>query len=239
MKKLITLLVVLSLTLFTACSSLSLRGNSPSDSAIQLFSEHGSCSGTQIEAPSGEKYILTASHCEPLIQDGVIMARVDGHAAIPRRVIQISDTTDLMLLEPMPGIPALPIAKQEPKIGDELWAYTHGRAFRTYESTGKYIDFKKVTILAFPISSDEDMEKCTSKPKYKVVEVSVMGIFTMQACAMNIDAYISLMYGIAPGSSGGMVLNSKDELTAVAFAGDNTFAMFVSLKDIRAFLSSY
>src|SRR5271165_6094213 len=71
---------------------------------IQLEGNNHACSGTQIKAPSGKDYILTAGHCLALSENGIIYAKDDLHQLIPRRVIQEDVNSDLLLIEGLPGL---------------------------------------------------------------------------------------------------------------------------------------
>jgi hypothetical protein len=205
----------------------------PRARAIRLTGSKGACSGTQIRAASGVDYILTAGHCREITDDDTVMAERPGWPPIVRRIIQVSEKTDLMLVEGLPGFPGLPVATREPRPGDRLTALTHGHALDVYRDDGEFIQLKIILVPVRPIASQDDEAACRL-PKYRIVD-----LLFMRVCVLRIEAMVSKMPGIVPGSSGGSVLNDLGELVGVAFAGDGTFAFIVRSKEIRQFIRGY
>lgn len=204
-------------------------------------SNHYFCSGTQIKAPSGKNYILSASHCLALAENGIINAKDDLGNFIPRRVIEEDKNSDLLLIEALPNLEGLDVAKTEPHLQDQFRAFTHGKRFETFKSVGEYIEQDKVIIPAFVIENKNDVDKCKSMSKYaEVHDIMNFGPITVDVayCALNIESYFSQMI-IAGGSSGGCVVNDDGDLTAVVYAGDTTFAFLVPLSSIQKFIKSY
>lgn len=213
---------------------------SPSDSQIRssvvkLSSKMGSCSGTQIEAPSGHKYILTAAHCLPLAEDGMIHVSTEDAGSYFSKVIEEDKSSDLLLLEPAPGIPAIKIAKDIGRF-EELRSFTHGHGYPTYKTKGTYIGEDIAQFVIGEIMSDADKAKC-SMPKNKIESMDFFGIAQIEICTVKVVESITNVPA-TPGSSGGLVANSSGELAGVVSAGNETFTYLVTLKDINRFLSS-
>lgn len=224
MKKLLFGLII---TLLSACHN----ENYVRSRVVQLYSDQGSCTGTQINLPSGKTAILTAGHCKVLQdKDGNITVKLDGGRGIPRRVLEESMDTDLLLLEGMPGLTGVTLG-DEPSIGTTLSAYTHGEGMPTYRSLAELLDKAKLVEIMDGILPAEGT--CIGK-KY-----SIQDVFFGKACFIKITAYALIAPTIRPGSSGGGFFNSKNELVAVVSASDSMFVSAVPLKDIKAFLSSY
>lgn len=231
--------IIFCLSLLLLLSSCNSEDHIRSRVVKLLGVEHGSCSGTQVRAPSGTDYILTAGHCRALEHNGTILAKQDDDRPIARRVIEESQDTDLLLLEGLPNLSGLPIATVEPKKKDLLRSFTHGSGLSTYKTTAELIETNMLmTIIERILNSTEEELTCTGS-KHKVMDVPFMFGFSIKACVIQIHTYVTLDPGIRPGSSGGGVFNASDELTAVAMASDETFASLVTLSDIKTFLKSY
>lgn len=198
---------------------------------LKLFSDHGSCSGEQVKAPSGQNYILTAAHCLILKDDNnsINVQTADGRV-LSRKIIAEDAKSDLLLLEGLPGIDGLNIALSQSQ-GDSVRTFTHGFGFETYKTEGSIVDFHEALV-------EMGDEACLSgMPKYRTIEIEIFG-FKIPVCIMDtLDSVTTAM--IVPGSSGGMVVNSWGNLVGVVSAGDGNFGYLVSLKDIHAFVDNY
>lgn len=225
--------LALCATLLVSCA--------PSDSYIRHRvvkltndSRKGSCSGEQVRAPSGLDYILTAAHCRGLAdKDGSIVVITEKNKELRRKIIAEDSEADLLLLEGLPNIKGLEIAKSNYR-GQSVRTFTHGGGRDTYTTEGMMIQSERVTVPIFIINSQEDSTQCSSKPKY--VEIDAY-IFKM--CILSVDMFASTA-GIIPGSSGGAALDYKGRLIGVASAGDSSGTSYwVGVKDIKRFLSGY
>ena len=222
----IALAIALGITLHNYLSSPSehtLRGK-----VVKLSSPRGSCSGEQIRAPSGVDYILTAAHCRVLEVDGQIHVKTEDGRELERRVISEDPNADLMLLEGVPGLQGLDIAKSD-SVADNIRTFTHGKGLSTYRTEGVIIEDRMLDIEVSMISSPEDAAKCASMPKYIAQE---------DACIMHtMGTMVTAM--VVPGSSGGMAVNESGELIGVVSAGNDHFGILVPLSEIQAFIHSY
>lgn len=211
--------------------------SAPSDAHIQarivrITSDRGMCSGEQVRAPSGQHYILTAGHCDGLkSSDGSYKITTEDGKVLNRKEIAEDPNSDLLLLEGIPGVEGLDIANYSWQ-GERVRTFTHGRNLDTYRTEGGFIQVSMIDIPVFPAETDSDKERCAKSPKFRFFEE--YGI-----CALHVAEQVSTAF-IAPGSSGGAVVDSAGELIGVASASDGTgFYFFVTLPDIKAFLRNY
>lgn len=104
-----------------------------SPSIVKLEGNLRQCTAFQIEAPSGREYLLTAGHCVALTDDkGSITVELENGDKIQRKLISLSGSTDLLLLEPVPGLRGFNIA-QEAYRGEETHILGHGWGLPTWE----------------------------------------------------------------------------------------------------------
>lgn len=204
--------------------------------SVKITSKHGQCSGEQVRAPSGVSYILTAGHCKDLQVDGMMTITDEDGNVLQRKVIGEDPSSDLLLIEGLPGMKGLDIAKSV-YMSEHVRTFTHGKGMNTYKTEGELIEIKKVEILRGIIGSPEEEQACAFMPKYKVIHAQPP--FDMiEACVMSVNEMASTAK-IIPGSSGGMVVNDAGELVGVASATDDSFNYFITLSDIQRFMAPY
>lgn len=197
---------------------------------IKLTGDAGLCSGEQIHAPSGQDYILTASHCKPLAKDGSILATTEDGRSLLRRVIAEDPASDLLLLEGVPHMRGLDIAKYANK-QEHIRTFTHGHRFATYKTEGHFIDYATV---GFQV---EDSACESGMPKYEKRKYSMFGI-EMEVCVLS-ETMLATDALIVPGSSGGMVINDSGDLVGVVSAGGDGFGYLIPPSAINAFVRNY
>lgn len=216
---------------------------SPSDDEIRarvvsITNDHMLCSGEQVRAASGKDYILSAAHCAPIAVEGsVTITREDGRK-LQRRVIAIDRKSDLMLVEGLPDIRGLEIAKKSAP-HQHVRTFTHGNRYPTYETEGLLIGD---TLVQFPIAiieSPEDEEKCEANGPNKVMDINVF-FGNIKVCVFSAQE-MATTAKIVHGSSGGPVFNDRGQVVGVVSAGDSdgSFGFLVRLQDIQAFTANY
>jgi S1-C subfamily serine protease len=123
MKIIVTAIMVLALANTAGATDWSANAEKLAKSVVYIETADGSCTGFVInsDAKNEKDYVLTAAHC-----DGSKLY-ADGSDA---RVIYKDLKKDLMVLEVEDtGRPAVMLAKNNPKPGDELASYGYGYGF--------------------------------------------------------------------------------------------------------------
>ena len=122
-------LVVGACLFFAGPSANDLRGY-----VVKLSSADHECSGIQVRAPSGKKYILTAAHCRLIADaDGNYLITLEDHTTLMRRLVAEDSQSDLLLLEGVPRRDGAIIAAAEwPR--EKVQIYSHGANLDTWRS---------------------------------------------------------------------------------------------------------
>lgn len=200
------------------------------DRTVALSGNDHMCSGEQVHAPSGQDYILSAGHCHPLASsDGSIKVTMENGKSIQRRVIAEDPESDLLLLEGLPNLRGLDIAKATHKM-EFIRTFTHGAALDTHETDGIILQKLRARVGMDALS---DSNKC-DMPKNKVIVDPWFG----KICILDIEENVTTA-SIVPGSSGGMAVNRAGELVGVCSAASPYFGLLVRIQDINNFLKGY
>lgn len=178
-------------------------------STVLIYGLEGKGSGSHVKLSNGKIVILTNKHvCE---MTGPLMVKAeDKELSIPRKIIKISDVTDLCALEAIPGESALTLGS-EPKNGDELYTLGHPRGESLNVSKGEMFDKLFITI-----SERSEVPGSCKEGKVNLVPTP-FGDITV--CIIDCAA-IELSTPTYPGNSGSPVVNKFGNLVAVIFAGD-------------------
>lgn len=222
------LILFVTYTTFPSSEEMKLRMK-----VVKLSSSNGMCSGEQVEAPSGATYILSAAHCRGL-EDKNSMITVTNEAgdALQRRVIAEDPNSDLLLIEGLPGVAGLKVAKER-VFNEHVRTFTHGSNLATHKSEGFLVQDTQISVPFSVITSDADSITCLSQPKNKVY-TNILS----KMCFVEVEETVTTAF-LTPGSSGGMVVNDSGELVGVASATRPPFGLSVRLQDIRKFLAAY
>lgn len=111
------------------------------NSVVRLRGPMGMCSGEQIMAPSGKQYIITAKHCSKVAMGDWVLVETEQHKLLPRRILAVdpAPTSDLMLVDAVPGLPALKVSDQETHRFEHIRTFTHGSDMDTYMTEGNIV----------------------------------------------------------------------------------------------------
>src|SRR5665213_677041 len=97
----------------------------------------GGGTGFAVKAPSGESYILTNDHvCNVSSDKQTVLVSSEDGANLRRRIIAHDEDSDLCLVEGMPGVEGLKVAKSDPLRGETLNVIGHPRLMPLHLSTG-------------------------------------------------------------------------------------------------------
>jgi S1-C subfamily serine protease len=229
---------------------------------IQGQLKGGGGTGFALKAPSGTNYIITNSHVCDHVKDlspdknSVLVVSDDG-SAVRRRIISISDQTDLCLVEGMPGIEGLSLGS-EPGVGQTVYVLGHPHLRPLTLQHGEIVGQEDIEILDHIISTGDpfldiltqaNATAACNMPKNRIVEVPIMmGIMgqppqevgKLKLCIVVTEgAYLSTVT-IFPGNSGSPVVDFWGKVVGVAFASDSTnWGSIVSIDDLREFIRRY
>jgi hypothetical protein len=124
-------------------------------------------------------------------------------------------------------------------MGSFLRAYTHGSGFKAYKAVGNLIDRRKIRMIDHLLDTPEDEKACTDGgSKFTVEKINAI-FFEATVCMLNIDANVTTLRPIVPGSSGGGVVDSNGNLMGIVSGGNDHFTMIVRLEEILEFLKPY
>jgi S1-C subfamily serine protease len=231
---------------------------------VQYVKEGGGGTGFQVRAPSGQDYVVTNSHVcnainqisqklEPSAVGSVLLVDDEGNS-MRRRIIAISDRTDLCLIEGVPGVRGLSLGN-EPALGDTATVVGHPHLRPITLSGGEIIGTEDVKILDYIMSTDNPMVailignemnpdgKC-DMPKQETEDIQLpeeVGGGTVKVCLdVTYGAYMTSIV-IYPGNSGSPMVDYMGRVVGVAFAGDNSdnYGEVVSFTDLKTFLARY
>jgi len=224
---------------------------------IQAKLDGGGGTGFQVRAPSGTNYVLTNAHvCEAVAHydapenAGTALLVNDDGSWIRRRIIAVSDQSDLCLIEGAPGVNGLSLGS-EPHMGEELTVVGHPHLRPLTLSAGDLIGSQTIKIPKFIIGVEGldpflmtmvevHPELPCNQPKQEIDIFQEDGVKITACMDVTTDAYLTSAV-IYPGNSGSPVVNWYGNVVGVAFATDPSdhYGDVVSLHDIKTFLSHY
>lgn len=216
--------------LLVSCMSRGPSDNEIRSNVVSLMENgHRFCTAEQVIAPSGKKYLLSASHCAFHSIGKEVEAENEDGARYSVTVLAEDDMADLILLTPVKTAPGLSVGKQLAE-REPVRAFTRGLGYRTFRTEGVTIEVSRIEIPAMPLDTAQDMENC------KAHKFQPGMVFIFPACIMAVDSMATTVF-VAPGSSGGPLLNARGELVGVATAIGEGFSYWVPLADIKRFLA--
>ena len=225
----------------------------------------GGGTGFHVVAPSGKTYIMTNRHvCNGADKDGRLWVQVLGRtAAHHNKVIAMSDSFDLCLVEPIAGIVGLDLGPS-PSLGEDAIYVGHPRLQpRTYDA-GEVVGSQPITINAGVIGKEITEAQCKTKDSI-IVEVPELFLLLKQiqngsfesrdftainehpafknakkvrVCQQRNKAMVMTLM-IYAGASGSPVVNSIGQVIGVVYAAPETggWGYAVTMADVRTILN--
>ena len=215
--------------------------------------------GFAVKGKTGITYIVTNAHVCKVSPNKVSVVVVDNDGQYMwRRILFVSDRSDLCLVEGVPGVNGLNLGS-EPSIGQIVASVGHPSLMPITLSRGEIIGpedvaFVKGIIIDPNNPEDKDAEefideesKLTldqcSEPKNTIIKrkVDILWIsFNVRLCLdVTKNAYRTNML-IQPGSSGSPVVDFWGNVVGVVFAADQfNWGLAVSYSDLKQLLSMY
>jgi hypothetical protein len=219
----------------------------------------GGGTGFALKAPSGTSYIVTNSHVCDYIEEKddadikqTVLVMDDYGNYMRRRIVAISDKSDLCLIEDLPGVEGLSLGRT-PDVGDSLMVVGHPHLRPITLSAGEMIGVEDVTILDYIMSVKDNPfiamllpvkdGKC-DMPKNKIETIPIpseVGGGEIQICLTVTKGAYDTSIVIYPGNSGSPMVDFWGRVTGVAFAGneDDHYGVMVSLSDLKDFVARY
>lgn len=227
-------------------------------------SRGGGGTGFSLKAPSGQSYIVTNSHvCEAVMEMGVqmhlepstVLVIDDEGFAMKRRVLEISNKSDICLIEGLPGESGLHMGS-EADVGDLITTLGHPLLEPLTSSSGEVIAKLDISILDYIMKSgDEKLDKLLEakdgkcdQPKNEIKEQIAMTItpdgitlIKIESCMVTTkNAYQTNMI-VYPGNSGSPVVDAMGRVIGIVFAENQEThkGLIVNLKDLKDFIARY
>ena len=193
----------------------------------------GGGSGSVVETSPSESKILTNAHvCEGALKRGGVVTKVDGEKHLVTGYY-LSDEHDLCLVTVAADLHSkVEIADQAPSLYEEATITGHPSLMPNVINKGLFGGRMIIEIMT-------GMRKCTKEE----MEDPAKGFFCMLLGGLPVIKSFeaaTVSATIMPGSSGSAVLNSKNELSGVVFAGNSrglSYALIVPYEAVRNFLS--
>lgn len=193
-------------------------------------------SGSHVIAPSGKVYILTNAHVCSVGQDGIVYITDDYGRTIPRRILEVSDFTDLCLVEPLPNYHGALKLGSNVSPGQIVASVGHPSLMPTTMSRGEIIGESEVDVLDHVINPLDETDTC-NLPKNRIIQGGFFGL--TKYCVIHVKANLTNVI-ILPGNSGSPQVDFWGNLNGVFFAGNRAnWGLSITLKDVKEFLRPY
>lgn len=223
--------------------------------------DQGGGTGFHVVAPSGKTYIMTNRHvCNDAV-DGKLWAVVEGITSDHQvKVILASDSYDLCIVEPIPGVKGLTVG-DAPKAGQSIYYLGHPRLQQNTFVSGEAIGYHQLIVTMGVIGRTITEAQCKHKDTYSIqqteLQVLLNGLQSGHAVSADVDLVRLMESGpkvkvcyergqalittlmIYAGASGSPMVDSFGNLIGVVYAAPVTggWGYGVTLPDIKQILN--
>jgi S1-C subfamily serine protease len=210
------------------------------DKVVSITNEQGNHGGTgsHVKTPHGNVVILTNAHvCNGVSENGQVFVTTEDGIKMPRRILQVSNWTDLCVIEGVPGYSGL--STTEPFKDEHVYLVGHPLLMPLMINEGEIQFSGIIDVFDHEMNPNDDNDKC-NLPKNKIISIDA-GFFEAKFCVIEIDSYTSNIVSL-PGNSGSPVVDGRGNLVAVNFAGMSNapnWGSFVTYPDIVKFIAPY
>ena len=209
--------------------------------------------GFDIILPSGKNAILTNRHvCEPSKDGYVYIVRSGDNIQHQRKIIDVSETSDLCLVEPIRSDGNGLTVASSLDVGDHVISVGHPAGLPLMPSYGEAVSTQTIAVLSGlyekPIMNQKDADEAklelakTCKYRNQEIKLEQAEFFGVQfhiAMCINYDISILTTCQILGGSSGSPLFNNWGQVVGVMFAGStelNNWGHAIPLTSIKEFL---
>lgn len=223
---------------------------------IKGIKDGGGGTGFQVEAPSGQAFIVTNSHvCEIAQKDGedknFLLVKKTDHW-MKRRILEVDEQSDLCLVEAWPHLSGLSLGEML-EVGDEVTAIGHPHLGPITMMSGEVTAFTNIQMMHHLMISNEARKdkffgatsQACNLPKNEIKKQEFfffgLSLGEMTACMVNEKEAIQTNVTIFPGNSGSPLVDASGKVVGVIFASNtrSNWGYAVNLNHLKLLLQDF